>query len=295
MVAKVDSITFDVRRWIQCSTDAEKKALVKKITGQEYSEYERAVADYNIYQEKAAEVGTLLQGGSPVSHFDPPPGPADTQTRPGISVSNSIRATQVSSSVSNAANSGDATPGSLPNEGSNADVAIPYGDDSFFAKYCGKDAFGKADPNSRTPFDRLLAVKENSQFSKCLLLLLSKYPGGVSQQPLNSLAYIVQGKIDAQSGWVLPALYGALGACLYLLRVVVSIKSPNVELIPAFVRIIVGGIGGLVVGWFWVPSTGSFNSGGSAPAAFALALLAGFSLDLVFSMLEKAIKLFDTK
>jgi hypothetical protein len=54
-------------------------------------------------------------------------------------------------------------------------------------------------------------------------------------------------------------------------------------LLSLVMRIALGGVAGIIIGWFWVPTAGVQIS--SIP--FGMAFLAGFSIDTLFSLLER--------
>ncbi len=88
------------------------------------------------------------------------------------------------------------------------------------------------------------------------------------------------------SGWVLPFLYGLLGASVYLMRSLLNERTANLAFFPVVLRLALGGIAGLVIGWFSAPGAGtSTTSISSIP--FGVAFLAGFSIDTLFALLER--------
>jgi hypothetical protein len=95
-------------------------------------------------------------------------------------------------------------------------------------------------------------------------------------------------------GAMLPVLYGLLGASVYLMRRFLGEESetvrPNIGM-TAFLRLGLGGIAGLAIGWFWVPTSAKAIAEVSSltTAPFALAFLAGFSIELLFSLLDRII------
>jgi hypothetical protein len=97
----------------------------------------------------------------------------------------------------------------------------------------------------------------------------------------------------------LPLLYGLLGASVFLMRQWFG-DAPDAILKVGdggkiFLRLGLGGIAGLAIGWFWVPdatsSLGEITKLSTAP--FALAFLAGFSIELLFSLLDRIIGALD--
>ena len=96
-------------------------------------------------------------------------------------------------------------------------------------------------------------------------------------------------------GSLLPLLYGVLGAGVFLIRQFYADPSFLArQKAPAgttFLRLGLGGISGLAIGWFLTPDTSKGLADISAlpTAPFAIAFLAGFSIDLLFSLLDRLI------
>lgn len=86
------------------------------------------------------------------------------------------------------------------------------------------------------------------------------------------------------SGWILPLFYGLLGASVYLMRTFLNDKTANHAFFPLILRIALGGIAGLAIGWFSVPGS---NTAVISTIPFGIAFLAGFSIDAVFTLLER--------
>ena len=94
---------------------------------------------------------------------------------------------------------------------------------------------------------------------------------------------------------ILPLFYGLLGASVYLMRQFFG-DAPQTEMTPTtlgrvLLRLGLGGIAGLAIGWFWTPSASKNVSDATmfATTPFALAFLAGFSIELLFSILDRII------
>ena len=86
------------------------------------------------------------------------------------------------------------------------------------------------------------------------------------------------------SGWILPLFYGLLGASVYLMRTFLNDKTANQGFFLLVLRLALGGIAGLAIGWFSVPGS---PSAAISTIPFGLAFLAGFSIDAVFTLLER--------
>ncbi len=99
----------------------------------------------------------------------------------------------------------------------------------------------------------------------------------------------------ALSGYILPFLYGALGAFAFLLR---KLSDPVSKLTYAHdfrmsctLRLHVGALAGLAVGWFINGSSSTFGFGALSPLALAFA--AGYASDLLFAALDKVVGAFN--
>lgn len=114
--------------------------------------------------------------------------------------------------------------------------------------------------------------------------------------PLWPAIYDTRHKVNLLVAWLLPGLYGLLGACVYIMRDQLQRGSEHFErgmrafdILTLLLRITLGGLAGIIVGWFWVP-----NSDASSPqtitissVSFGVAFLAGFSIDTLFHMLDR--------
>lgn len=98
--------------------------------------------------------------------------------------------------------------------------------------------------------------------------------------------------------YVLPILYGILGAFAFILRRLskeLSEKSFSAESrIKHVLRLHLGAMAGLSVGWFFgTSSSGSVNISSLSP--LALAFLAGYNVDLIFASMDKFIETISAK
>jgi hypothetical protein len=99
--------------------------------------------------------------------------------------------------------------------------------------------------------------------------------------------------------YVLPPLYGWIGAVAYVLRRLISEINARTYRedtnILYNLRIFLGTLAGLAIGWFFPPS----NAGGEhvlqALSLLALAFLAGYSVELLFSAMDKLLDAFSVK
>lgn len=94
--------------------------------------------------------------------------------------------------------------------------------------------------------------------------------------------------------YLLPLLYGWLGACLYVLRMLAQdIKTlaytPEQDMIYRL-RLYMGTLAGLIVVWFLPLAQAEPNI--KSLSIFAVALLVGYSVDLLFSLMDRIIAAF---
>ena len=100
--------------------------------------------------------------------------------------------------------------------------------------------------------------------------------------------YQIQTSMAALSGWVLPFLYDLLEASVFVIRDLLNPRTPTLGFFPTLLRVALGRIAGIIIGWFWIPTvskTADVASITSVP--FGLAFLTGFSIDVLFSLLDR--------
>lgn len=119
-------------------------------------------------------------------------------------------------------------------------------------------------------------------------------PGGSAAgtyQPTAVFIPSIQQRVEVYNAWVLPFLYGVLGATVFLMRSLINARTPNIEVPAAVMRIALGGVAGIVIGWFWAPVSAS-NSGASAISSvpYGLAFLTGFGIDMLFGLLDRLLQ-----
>ncbi len=99
----------------------------------------------------------------------------------------------------------------------------------------------------------------------------------------------------ALQGYVLPLLYGLLGACTYVLRMlsneVRSLTYTVKSHIRYKVRLVLGTLSGLTITWFFQPSTEIFKS----LSPLAMAFIAGYSVEILFAAMDRFVGAFSTK
>ena len=117
--------------------------------------------------------------------------------------------------------------------------------------------------------------------------------------PMVSLIYATRNKVNLLVSWMLPGLYGLLGACVFLMRDLLLANKTRgdariVDLLSLLLRVALGGLAGIIVGWFWVPTSPASSSSAIdvSSISFGVAFLAGFSIDSLFALLDRLIKNF---
>jgi len=88
--------------------------------------------------------------------------------------------------------------------------------------------------------------------------------------------------------FLLPLLYGLLGACVHIMRTL-TIEVKRMSFTPKdevcyIIRVCLGGLGGLIIGWFLKPddlsALGNFS-------AFAIAFLVGYNIETLFAIMDR--------
>src|SRR3954466_15814246 len=109
---------------------------------------------------------------------------------------------------------------------------------------------------------------------------------------------MIRGKLDLLlyflSGYLLPMLYGVLGACAFVLRnlsdEIDKLTYANDTRVRYSLRLNIGLLSGLAVGWFIKPTAGDATLVTLSPVA--LAFIAGYGSDLFFVFLDKIVQAF---
>jgi hypothetical protein len=109
--------------------------------------------------------------------------------------------------------------------------------------------------------------------------------------------------IDVMQKWVLPLLYGALGAMVFVVRTLSMQARDRLfrreALVSLVLRVFLGMISGLAIGWFWNQNPQGTTTAGALTATtlspFALAFVAGYGVELFFALLDKIVSTFTNK
>jgi hypothetical protein len=109
--------------------------------------------------------------------------------------------------------------------------------------------------------------------------------------------------VDVMQKWLLPLLYGALGAMVFVVRTLSMQARDRLfrkeALVSLVLRVYLGMISGLAIGWFWNHNpAGPTTAGALTPSTlspFALAFVAGYGVELFFALLDKIVSTFTNK
>jgi hypothetical protein len=109
----------------------------------------------------------------------------------------------------------------------------------------------------------------------------------------NDYSYYIAQLRDSMSflgSWILPALYGMLGAVIFHMRRLLDPTVPNPSWLRFAYRIVLGGFAGIILVWFWTPSSQKLAQPEFATlTSFGLAFLVGFSTDVFFQALDRLV------
>lgn len=110
--------------------------------------------------------------------------------------------------------------------------------------------------------------------------------------------------LNIYSTYFLPLLYGLMGACCYMLReIILAVRTKTYRRdteMSYWVRLFLGVLAGLAIGWFLRPDTETASTAAGAATGFsfvslapmALSFLAGYSVELLFSAMDRLIGAF---
>ena len=109
--------------------------------------------------------------------------------------------------------------------------------------------------------------------------------------PPDYSAYIFQFQqgLSALGLWILPALYGALGAVIFLMRRVLDPTLPSPTWLRFPFRIILGGFAGIILIWLWAPSATATAPSFASLGSFGIAFIVGYSTDVLFQGLDRLV------
>ena len=128
--------------------------------------------------------------------------------------------------------------------------------------------------------------------------MFSKIDSGVAvsqsmllEETYDSNAYgngpVLRNRVSQRINWALPFLYGLLGSVIFVMRNVANTRTASMGPFMVLMRLGLGGIAGIVIGWFAGGSSLSMPAGATLSLPFALAFLTGYGIDVLFNILDK--------
>jgi hypothetical protein len=120
------------------------------------------------------------------------------------------------------------------------------------------------------------------------VLFPDKTGASLNQSVGEQLTYIprIKWKISLRVAWFLPFLYGLLGSSIFLMRNLASVRSPAMQPLSIIMRVALGGVAGIVIGWF-ASSAVDLKTTSSLSVPFALAFLTGYGIEVLFTILDR--------
>lgn len=93
--------------------------------------------------------------------------------------------------------------------------------------------------------------------------------------------------------WILPGLYGTLGAVIFLMRRILDPSLPSPTWLRFPFRILLGGFAGIIVVWLIGPDiTSTVQPKFASLGLFGVAFIVGYSTDMLFLMLDRIVNYF---
>jgi hypothetical protein len=131
---------------------------------------------------------------------------------------------------------------------------------------------------------------------RCFLGALGVPPLIVEQMKSNVMEerlFEFEHALGIVGNWLLPAIYGALGALVYYMRQFVNPLRPDPTASRVMMRVALGALAGILLAWFWTTTT--VEEGLTVPdvglGTLAFAFLLGFSIEVFFGLLDRFVVL----
>lgn len=105
---------------------------------------------------------------------------------------------------------------------------------------------------------------------------------------LQNVEHKIRDKVALRVAWYLPFLFGLLGAVVLVMQKISDVRTPAMEWHTLIMRVAMGGIAGIIVGWFIAPDAEKISFATMISLPFALAFLAGYGIDSFFRVLGNA-------
>lgn len=229
----------------------------------------------------------------PFSRFLFPPKPAPSVLGPPAPASSllpSAASSGATAAASSPAPSSATATASADGDAANVPAAAPVNPAD---AACGEDTDGELrlpEESKRYPEWMKTALRDElGDFCFQLNVVAPGGGGAIQSQSLSQLAFAdsIREKISLRGVWFLPFMYGLLGSALFVMRNVASVRTPAMEWLAIAMRISLGGVAGIVVGWFSSASSNLLPVTSLLSLPFALAFLTGYGIDILFNVLDK--------
>jgi hypothetical protein len=135
---------------------------------------------------------------------------------------------------------------------------------------------------------RIVLSDTLSDFCFQLKVLSPDGQGTILNQAMDQLTFVnhIKDKVSLRVSWFLPFLYGLLGSAVFLMRNVASVRTPSMEWFPIVMRLSLGGVAGIIMGWFSASTSPTIQNTTALSLPFALAFLTGYGIDALFTLLD---------
>jgi hypothetical protein len=108
--------------------------------------------------------------------------------------------------------------------------------------------------------------------------------------PIEFLVTSVTDRLRLVGLWILPGLYGALGAMIFYMRAILNPLLPDPPLARIVHRVALGAFAGVIIAWFWAPAAQkAVEFANIGFNLFGVAFLIGFSIEVFFAFLDRAV------
>jgi hypothetical protein len=102
-------------------------------------------------------------------------------------------------------------------------------------------------------------------------------------------------KVDIGANWALPFLFGLLGTLIHLLRTIGDERRRPMSSTDIAVRLSLGSVGGIVVGWFVASASPGLNGSlGGLSVPLAMSFLTGYGIEILFRALDRLSRTLET-
>jgi hypothetical protein len=136
-------------------------------------------------------------------------------------------------------------------------------------------------------FVELTAVRD------CLFQALNLRPPLTSASDWERQRYSFEHAMTIIGTWVLPAIYGALGALVYYMRQFMNPLRRDPNGTKVIMRVSLGALAGILLAWFW--TTTSVSDSLTVPniglGTLTFAFIIGFSIEVFFGFLDRTVQL----